>query len=122
MYGGFILPYATPTEMPYPLFIGAVTENETYRYSRGNYEMGSFYDPSSDTAFMRNFDGAWYETLNYIGSSSKSRSGTTTIWPYRSNVTETLIRNRDTSYTLSEVQIITQNNQGNVFGEFEGVG
>jgi hypothetical protein len=125
MYAGFLLPYATPSEFPFPFYIGATTGLTTRRYSDSSYAMGGFWDtPGTTVAYIRHVDGSWLNVGNYAGGgSTKNRnSGTTThIWPYRETENDQIINNIDGSYTLYETIIASSSNSGNVYGELEGV-
>ena len=62
-YAGFIMPYATSAEMPYPLFI-ATNCNTTRRWSQGDFFTSGFWDPTEGAAYIRFWDGAWVEIAN----------------------------------------------------------
>jgi len=123
MYGGFILPYATPREYPYPIFIGATTGVQNFRFSKDNYSVGGFYDPSIGAAYIRHFDGSWLNCGNYKDiAGNKTRSpGAAYIWPYRSGYHGGIINNIDGSYTLLPCVVLSRLNDGNVYGELDGV-
>jgi hypothetical protein len=123
MYGGFILPYATPSEYPFPIFIGATTGVKTNRFSVDTYDMGGFYDPSSGGAYIRHFDGSWLGCANYYDpGGGKLRSVFESyIWPHRTVVNDTIINNIDSSYTPLPCVVLTRLNGGDVYGELEGV-
>jgi hypothetical protein len=123
MYAGFILPYATPSEYPYPIFIGATTRVRSYRFSNDTYWMGGFYDPSFGCAYIRHFDGEWIMCANYtdiVGNKSR-QAFDAYIWPYRSEVNDKIINNVDGSYTLLPCIVLTRINGGDVYGELDGV-
>jgi len=125
MYGGFGLPYATPSEFPYPIYIGATTPLTTQRFSESSYAMGGFWDPPGpNAAYIRHVDGSWIDVGNYTASGSTKNRGIIIdghIWPYRETENDQIINNIDGSYTLFEVIISNKANAGNVYGELEGV-
>lgn len=120
LYAGFILPYATSAEMPYPLFIGAGSY-DVYRWSQGNYLMGSFWDPPQSSAYIRHFDGAWVALENYEARSDTIRSQLTVnnIWPWSQDWA--IGQNQDGSYGVLPAVIHGSYSGGNVYGELEGV-
>ena len=103
-YAGFGLPFATPTEYPYPLFIGA---NSAYRdaFSGDNdYRIGNFYDGPGQTtstsssldAFrgacfhVRDRNGEWLRGGRYTTPSSgvttrpteRTFANAVVVWPW----------------------------------------
>lgn len=85
-YLGFILPYATPGQYPYPLAVGgSLVPQETarsaeWRYSYANWRHGVYPGPGADsnptaegrwgTLYLRNPDGEW----GYFGNRPNSFS------------------------------------------------
>lgn len=123
MYGGFFLPYATPTEFPYPIYVGATTGNRLLRFSQTDYQIGGMWDPTLNSGWTRHYDGSWFETANYFTSGgNKSRQvNDCYIWPYRDTLNDQMINNIDATYTLLPCILASPNNDGNVYGELEGV-
>ena len=122
MYAGFILPYSTPTEYPFPMLVAANTYAGGFRFSLGDFRNGAAYDPREGSAYIRHTDGTWSTVANYSGTGSKSRNNQDCyIWPWRTNLTDTLINNADNSYTLLPAVLASRINGGNVYGEMEGV-
>lgn len=98
-YCGLGLPFATPSEYPYPLFIGG-NSGFTLAYSGDNdYRIGNFYDGPRRTASTANYtascfkvrdrNGSWLEGGRYItptsGATSKPNptyTDSTMIWPW----------------------------------------
>lgn len=88
MYAGFFLPYATPLEYPFPLYIAATSDidvgpavlNAGYR---------NFADPGGLAAYIRDFSGIWREVRNHGFAAAQedsyqnlSGSQPYTMWPY----------------------------------------
>lgn len=88
LYAGFFLPYALPSEYPFPYYIGA-TYSAIAPYNTDASGLRSMFDPGYGAAFYLRMDGA---NWGYI--SNHSNSGNTTdnpsgaadrgvIWPWR---------------------------------------
>lgn len=77
LYSGFLLPYSTPAEYPYPLFIGGEF-NAQKAYN--DTDLNGFFDPgqgqTNTGGAIRRVDGVWKETRNNFSSSTYQ------IWPY----------------------------------------
>lgn len=58
LYAGFMLPYATPTEYPYPLFIGGEEDAATV-FSNTGANFSFFADPQLNSARLRDNIGTW---------------------------------------------------------------
>lgn len=88
-YLGLISMYATGTQHPKPMFVGAMSEvSSAQPSSTDNDENAAFWNPGpSSTALFRWTDGSWYEFLNrgpsYSISSSTPLTNLRMIWPYR---------------------------------------
>jgi hypothetical protein len=120
MYAGFYLPYATPTEFPYPVVVmGSHEDATTHRYSQADHNVGGFFDPSDGNAFIRHNDGTWLSLANYYEGSGRANLTTTNVWPY--NVDLVLEQNADGSYSLLPTVIHSSYSSGNVYGELDGV-
>lgn len=121
LYAGFYLPYATPTEFPYPIAVmGSHEDATTHRWSQADFNVGGFWDPSSGNAALRHNDGAWVNLANYQDNGG-ARSNLTSdcVWPY--DVDLGLRENADGSYTLLPVIPHSNYSTGNVYGELDGV-
>lgn len=137
MYGGFYLPYATPSEMPYPFFLGGNSGEEPVAATEISDKISSFYDPVGTAAFMpgsnscilRGFDGSWVPVSNYNFATGVSRSNILTgtgIWPYNFMYNEDvagdiIIQNADGSSSTLPCVINSPLNGGNCYGELDGV-
>lgn len=123
MYGGFLLPYATPTEFPFPIYIGATTGIRTQRFSQSDYQIGGMWDPTVNSSYIRHYDGSWFNVTNYTNSGGlKSRGPADSyIWPYRDAINDQVINNIDGTYSLLSCVLTSKEQSGNVYGELEGV-
>lgn len=94
-YVGLIIPYASPAEYAYPLFIGAMASNPARRFSDTSNVFSAFWNPTSDSSntpgvdnhsgtWLRNPGGIWFT----VGSNSVGGGGfgpatqNLAIWPY----------------------------------------
>lgn len=122
MYAGFYLPYATPSEFPYPIFIaGSHEDPTTHRWSQSDHNVGGFWDPSNGNAYLRHNDGTWLTFANYEAGSGNSRNSysDSCIWPYDSDLL--LRENIGGSYTMLPCVLHSTYSSGNVYGELDGV-
>lgn len=93
MYAGFILPYATPAQYPYPLLIAANSYTAVTKWTDGGHYLRSIADPGSvSTSSAANYatsmslclpSSIWHTFQNTHGATS-----TINIAPYR-NVSPT---------------------------------
>jgi hypothetical protein len=138
-YAGFILPYALPSEYPYPLFIGATSYLESRLYSESDYytsafwKMGYGYANSVEQRVdsgvqLRLISGLWLPFKQNNAGTYNLNAGN--IWPYYSaeyyGNTDlglgNLTKNADGSYSILPV-ILYSSTYGtkDVFGELDGV-
>lgn len=89
MYAGFFLPYALPTEYPFPYFIGA-TSQQLGPYNTPDAGVRSFCDPGPGAAFYMTRTGfAWQNLMcsfaasNVVDSYGGLGGSGGTIWPYK---------------------------------------
>lgn len=121
MYAGFLLPYSTPSEYPYPIIIlGSHPDATTYRWSTAAHVVGGFWDTASGNGFMRYGDGVQLSLANYVNGTGNSRQNSdgTNIWPYDYDLD--LRENLDNSQTLLPCVVHTNTPTNNVFGELQG--
>lgn len=121
-FAGFILPYATSAEMPYPMFIGGSATDANSRWSVSTHKVGSFFDPPEHSSYLRNFDGSWIDIANYShDGSGVDRDDLTVscVWPWHLNIE--CGANRDGSYGILPAIVHSSVGGGNVFGELPGV-
>jgi hypothetical protein len=136
IYGGLILPYATPSQYPYPLFIGGES-NSNLRWSDTTVGFRQFVDPgapSSATNSGTNFcfpDGSWQYFCNWLNSSGNDSLATLgrSVWPYAgSSDSSQQVDNRlremrdniDGTYTLLPLILSCETPSRQVFGEIDG--
>ncbi len=88
MYAGFINPYTTESEWPYPLAICGSTSDQDQIFNDNTLSYATLPHPGSATGndspvMIRFVDGQWYEFLNFRGTSSEINSDTDlrNIWP-----------------------------------------
>lgn len=135
-YCGFLLPYATPGEYPYPLYIGATSYLESQLYSDSGlvtsafWKMGQSKNDSSHATgcLLRLPSGVWLAfTQDRVNPSETTKIGR--IWPYFStdgSAVDYGIGDLDLintgEYSLLEVILYTKEyDDGNVYGSLEGV-
>ena len=122
-YLGFMIPYATPTQMPYPLLVGGTNASSTTRYSTS---VRCFF---KGQRHLRDIGGTWIQLDNwpescYVGASADS---TDRDW-------DTLQRRqiRDLGGGCFSIPCVlfpfittwssvTPDESGQTFGEFDGV-
>lgn len=119
LYGGFILPYGLPSEIPYPIAVGASSAANT-RWSDQTENHSSFWNPAgysqSDVTslYLRRTDGGVdaFKNIQYTGDPLSW------TYPYRYRV-EYRTSPGD-SYALEPVVLYSSSNGGNVWGELDG--
>lgn len=120
-YCGFYLPYATSSEMPYPIAIMTSAYSNNQRWSAGVYTVGGFWDPVAGSSYIRHFDGNWISIENYEarGDGQRSEYHSNCVWPFHWN--NEIGVNQDGSYGILPAVIHGNYSGGNVYGELEGV-
>lgn len=86
-YAGFHIPYASPSEYAYPLFIGAMASNPGRRFSDTTNVHTAFWNPTSDAQNTLGVDahsGAWLRTPggNWIPAGNGPNTQALSVWPY----------------------------------------
>lgn len=122
-YMGGYLPYATPQQMPYPMFIGASSNQPTLRWSDNTPYHKSFWDPCEYSAGMYYQDGTWIQPANSGGDTGQRVS--VNVGPYAAigstrNYATITRENVDGSYSLLPSHL-SMASPINVFGELEGI-
>ncbi|SFD52553.1 PA14 domain-containing protein [Pseudomonas citronellolis] len=120
LYGGFILPYGLPSEIPYPIAAGAScainarwsiqTENHSSFWNPGGYDSASV-----GGLYLRRTDGAAdvFKNIYY----SNAAPGKT--YPYSGLIAFRTSPSND--YALQPVVLYSTAGGGNVWGELDGV-
>jgi len=143
MYAGFINPYASPQQYPYPLAIGGnlsflsepASNSGNWRWAYtgteiANFPMGlpvnpvSSYQPDACNLRLRKVDGTWW---GYAAGGSSAHSNQMssepnvgTIWPVSSGMTN-LARNLGSTVQYPVLPIILHGNIPDTAGELDGV-
>lgn len=121
-YAGLYLPFATPAEFPYPMFIGGSTSRSDIEYRNDTFAISAYWD-AANSAYVLHRDNTWLLVQN-ISTAASSRTPltgrTTVMYPY-STYMNNLAANIDGSYTLIPIVIETTNFGGNSYGELEGI-
>lgn len=118
-YAGLIMPYALPSEYPYPLFIGATSYLYSSLYSDTLYTYGfwkgAYLSGSSAAVKLRTPNGFW---LNLIATGTPVDDGR--IWPGSESLSIT--KNVDGSYSLLPTIVYSGTwDTKDVFGELDGI-
>jgi hypothetical protein len=99
---GFIQPFATRSQYPYPLLIAGAQSDSTSNFQVNNFGHSCLPDVCNNGAYLRWVDGSWLEWANY-GSSSATRASAKSgvvarnFWP---NHDPTTHPNGETSNTI----------------------
>lgn len=128
-YLGFLLPYATPAQYPYPMVAGGSSDLSTRRWSSTDRNHSGYWNAGNAGCYLYQPDGSWAEINNRTGTSgtvSSPSSADRTIWPYWTGsrgVLSDLDTAPDGSYTLLPVIPNSPSSAGaqNIYGEFDGV-
>lgn len=128
MYLGFILPYATPTQFPYPVLVGgSLAVYTANRWSEDSNLHRHFVDPITGAltgyspARLRKPDGTWGRIINYQDTNVPLKT-----WPYNAAASYSPLRVATTlsgDYTLFPILIYegaTGGSTYNVYGELDG--
>lgn len=119
LYGGFILPWATPAEYPYPLYVGGSHQSGTsHNYTQATGVVGSFWNPATACAYIRDTAGTWIETAGHNNTSSPSTIDGI-MWPYAFNIAQAA--HADGSRALWPCVLIKRVAPTNIFGVLDGV-
>lgn len=108
-YAGFALPYATPRQFPYPLFVGGMlTGNAGTRFSDTAH--GAYWKGNRANSRLRFVDGVWKQPYFWPYQNTDLMAGTTANYS---------MRPVSTHYPL--LRTVLNDNSANVFAELEGV-
>ena len=120
---GYILPFGTPGQYPYPLLVGGMSSVKTLRFSDTSDSHSAFFNPGEFSARLYWVDGTWYDFTNKYPYTDSKRK----VWPwvfYRRRDRLTWMRdNIDGSYVLIPATLAMESGapSANVIGEIDGV-
>ena len=134
MYAGFYLPYGLPSEIPFPMFIGANSGIEGKLYTETDVEISSFWRSGAILvaagtdagSYIRTNDGFWLG----IGQFQSPEGDIGRIWPWNvannSSITVTSVNDYtespDGSYTVLPAIIYSRSyGTRDIYGELDGV-
>lgn len=101
-YVGKMLPYALPSQFPYPMICaGMLNGTPATRFSETTHSMP--YKGNRANFAMRNTDGAWLQVYS---------------WPWQ-NARLLTLRETNNSYAL--IPVVINNNTNNTYGELDGI-
>lgn len=124
MSAGFYLPYAIPSEFPFPIYVTGNTVTSSDRWSIDDVGHLSFWYSSVACNYLRHRDGQWLRSTAGNGAASNTLVN---IWPYNAysglGASYNLIGNQDTptTYTLLPLTLLSNFDGGNVYGELENI-
>lgn len=133
-YMGFLIPHGSPSEWQYPLFVGAMTSDPTFRWSSVSPQYKAFWNPAvsqninpvqgqGSGAYMCAPGRSWIAFGNY--DTGQEASGPTTgslIWPYGTQFEQVgPIFGMTDEYTLTPLTLHSTDLGGANWGEFDGV-
>lgn len=121
-YCGFVLPYVLPTLWPYPLFTGACSGTDTWRFSVVSGNHSAFFDPGLDSSQLLFPDVVWRDLENKSDSSGTDSYNQNALLthPYRYD-REAIRENIDGTYHLEPVSIICRDPYEAQMARFQGV-
>src|SRR6266705_1013349 len=125
-YLGKILPYGTPGQYPYPVFVGGSGADQSRRFSDASNAHHGFFDPVN--AQICQPGGAWTQVANWTigGGGATGGSGImVNVAPWYiqgANTTRTswLTQNLDGSYSVMPAMLV-ESTPAQLLGEFDGV-
>jgi len=125
-YMGKILPYGTPGQYPYPVFIGGSGYDQSRRFSDNSSFHHGFFDPVN--AYICQPGGAWTQVANWTPGGGQAGAGSgimVNIGPWyiqgSSNTrTNWLTNNLDGSYSVMPGMLV-ESTPAQLLGEFDGV-
>ena len=134
IYCGFYLPFATPSELPYPICVLASSGDVGRSYLEDDGSLSAFYNPFSDSGtsssfaagYVRQRQGTWTGVIN--GSETNNRLAH--IWPwedgdYSVGADINIAGNYDGSFPLIPTYIyiseFANSGTGAVYGELDNV-
>lgn len=108
-YIGKFLPYATPSQYPYPVVCaGMLNGAATTRFSEASHSMG--FKGNAAALGMRFTTGAWQQPYTWPWNNARIMAGETSAYS---------IRPTGTTYPL--LPVVLHDNAANVYGELDGI-
>jgi len=91
-HAGFLDPFATENENPYPMMVMGSTYDETVPFSNNALDFSTVCDPGGNGVetpvasgrapmYVRFTDGQWYPIQNFSGTSTAAARGARNVWP-----------------------------------------
>jgi hypothetical protein len=127
MYLGAMLPYGTPSQYPYPMFVGGSNGVVANRWSDAGHSSRNFWNPGQPSSCALYYlDGTW----QYLGNTdiNGNPSDNQNVWPYGgdSNVRALIANTRenlDGSYPILPMELmdVTGYPSQNVLGTLDGI-
>ena len=127
MYLGKWLPYALPTQYPYPLLIAGSDNVKNQRWSVNSYNVCSIQNPGygSTLAYV---DSSWLAVQNRYesGGNPAAQTNTVKVWPTYPSVNDpspvqSSLSWPDGGYTLLPLTLYGSAPANNVYGEIDGL-
>lgn len=106
---GYMLPFATANQYPYPLVIHGSVQDITFNFQQNNFGQSSMPDPCTNGCQFRWVDGTWitvqhYNSANASRPSALNNTNAYMFWPLRDN---TVSDGAETDNTASEAALFT---------------
>lgn len=109
---GYILPFATSSQYPYPLMLSGSVQDDTYNFQQNNFGQSSLPDPCPNGCTFRWIDGTWIPVAHFTNNSGSrptalggANSNPYLFWPLRDNTTTD---GAEISNVGSELALFTQ--------------
>lgn len=139
-YCGLFYPYASPTEYPYPMYIGATTAISNVRWSSQvdttHCACPMYENDGTGSGYYRDIGGTWHIFNNKSSSTSYGNIGADSyVYPFVNSASRlrTYLRDDyDGNHTIQEAVIVNKENEtgpsgyvrlgGFMEGELDGIG
>lgn len=122
-YAGLILPHGSPSELPYPMFVGACgAASASRRWSDTSVAHRAFWK-GYQSAVMRSHAGTWLD-VNYLAFSGNSQplaEAAAQLWPI---IDGPVLQTYSGDYALTPLSVLSGGTSGvgrNDYGELDGV-
>lgn len=113
LYAGFFLPWATPAEYPYPMYVGGSHQSAiSHNYTTTSSVVGSFWKPAASCAYLRDTAGAWLQVTD-------THSEDCAVYPYAFNLA--LTQNAEGAMAVWPCVLFKRSTPKNIFGVLDGV-